>query len=315
MQQGPWWYKLPLPGVAALDIEAVVEQGRQRIQGRGRWHSADLSDFVGCYTCRRKGREIKFAIDAHDLKTIVSPAALDWCDIYFKANKWSNKTYPEKIVPIVNGNGFLRKRHMDYFRRLRQRPKKYDVIFIFRIWGGIEHNTRLFEVLSRLPVKKRLVAIFVEGVGATSEIHAARKRLERVGVTCTSELLTARHLWQELAAAKVVVFRAGKHLCIPWRMIDLLCMGACVVTDSDFFPDWPERLQPGKHYISSGIKRPVDTSLAPEEEYDKLERTVTALLQDDALQNVLRKNCVEYFRKHAAPRKVGAYIYSQLEQL
>ena len=196
------------------------------------------------------------------MKDIVGPDALDWCDIYFKANKWTGHVYPEKVVPVVNGNGFLRNRHLTRLRKMRHTPKPNDLLFISRVWGGIEHNVRLFEALAKLPCKKRLVAILVSDPGCAAETAGARKRLERVGVECTYDLIPIRKLWQLTAAAKIVVLRAGKYLCIPWRMIDLLCMGTCIVTDSEFYSNWPVPLEPGTHYVSCGIDRPADTAPA-----------------------------------------------------
>lgn len=312
VRNAPWWYTLSPSSITALDVEAVVEQLRPRLGGKRQWNSPDLSDFVGRYIWRHHDKTIKFAVDAHDLKDIVAPDALEWCDIYFKANKWVNREYPRKVVPIVNGNGFLRHRHLSQLRKARHTPKTNDIIFISRIWGGVEHNVRLFEELAALPCKKRLVAIFVSGAGSSVETEAAKKRLEQVGVECTYDLISVRQLWEETASSKIVVLRAGKHLCIPWRMIDLLCMGACIVTDSEFYPNWPESLEPDTHYVSSGIDRPADTSSASPGEYEKVAENIMAILKNDHEQNRLRENSAAYFDNHAAPVNVGGYILSQL---
>ncbi len=314
VRNSPWWYKL-LPAVPALDIDAVLELLRPRFGMKNRWNSPDLSDFTGCYRLQQAGKTIRFAIDAHDLKNIVAPDALAWADIYFKANMWRTESYPDKVVPIVNGNGFLRKRHLKKLQEYRKTAKTSDVIFISRIWGGVEHNVRLFETLAALPGKKRLVAIFVPGTATTAETEQAVQRLERVGVECTSELLSIKQLWQEMAAAKIVVLRAGKHMCIPWRMIDLLCMGCCIVSDADFFPQWPEELLPGTHYISAGLQRPADTSAASPEEFSKLRETLVQLQEDPEKQRKLRQNSADYYDRYAAPEKVGQYVLSQLTQL
>ncbi len=125
----------------------------------------------------------------------------------------------------------------------------------------------MFEALAALPYKKQLVAIFVEGAAEKKETEAAVQRLQKVGVSCTFDLMPAQDLWEQVAAARVVMLRAGKYLCIPWRMIDLLCLGACIVTDADFEPQWPVPLVEGEHYISGGIERPADTSAADRAEY------------------------------------------------
>ncbi len=315
VQDAPWWYNISPTSISALDVEAVVEQLRPRLGGTRHWNSPDLSDFVGCYTWHHHGKDIKFAIDAHDLQDIVSPRALEWCDLYFKANKWHNKQYPEKVVPIVNGNGFLRQRHLARLQAMRHVPKTNDLLFISRVWGGVEHNVRVFEALAELPCKKRLMAILVADPGCAAETEMAEKRLQHAGVECTYDLIPIRKLWQETAAAKIIMLRAGKYMCIPWRMIDLLCMGACMVTDSDFNPLWPEPLQPDVHYAGAGIDRPEDTSSAPREEYGRITATVSALLDDEEKQHRLRRNGAAYFDNHAAPLRVGEYILSQLGRL
>lgn len=312
VKKGPWWYKvLPSP-VVSLDFEAVCEQVRPRLGMNRAWNSSDLSDFSGSYIMQHGGKTIKFVIDAHDLKDIIAPEALDWCDIYFKANKWATEVYSEKVLPIVNGNGFLRQRHLKKLKKFRDFPKRNDIVFISRIWGGMEHNVKLFEELATLPGDKRLVAIFVKGNSSSYETKSAMKRLEQVGVDCTYDLMSINQLWKEMAQAKLVFLRAGKHMCIPWRMIDLLCMGSCIVTDSDFFPVWPEKLEPGVHYLTGGIDRPIDTSSASSAEYGKLREIIGAVLDDEDKQNQLRLNSSAYFDNHAAPDKVGKLILSCL---
>jgi glycosyltransferase involved in cell wall biosynthesis len=314
VRESPWWYKV-LPAIPALDVDGLLELLRPRFGLEQCWHSPDLSDFTGCYTLRHRGKTIKFAIDGHDLKDIVAPKALAWADVYFKANMWGSEEYPAKVAPIVNGNGFLRSRHLAKLRKLRRTARDNDVIFISRIWGGVEHNVRLFEELAALPGKKRLVAIFVAGTASSDETELARKRLERVGVECTSDLLSIEQLWQEMAASRIVILRAGKHLCIPWRMIDLLCMGACIVSDADFYPQWPERLAAGEQYVSAGVDRPADTSSASVVEFGKLGETVARLLEDEKEQKRLRQNSAAYFDNHASPERVGDYILSRITRL
>jgi len=313
VQKAPWWYKV-LPAITALDGDALLENLRPKFGMCQHWHSPDLSDFVGCYVLKHNGKKIKFAIDSHDLKDVMSEDALAWSDVYFKANKWDKERYPTKVVPIVNGNGFLRGRHLNNLKKYRNTPKKCDILFISRIWGGMEHNVKLFEELASLPGKKRLIAIFVSGTASSQETEDAKKRLEAVGVECTYDLFPITQLWQEIAASKLVFIRAGKYMCIPWRMIDLLCMGACIVTDSDFYPVWPEALKAGQHYVSANIHRPADTSSASFQEFEKIRATVLPLLEDESKQNQLRYNSASYYDNYANPVKVGKYILSQVLQ-
>lgn len=309
MAGGPWWYHvLPWPDLA-LDLENVSEKFRARFGFREHWDATDLEQFVGAYRWNsRNGSSVSFAIDAHDVKEVVSPTLLDSCDIYFKANKWRGQHYPEKVLPIVNGNGFLRERHLCQLKKLRETRKDNDLLFISRIWGGVEHNVRLFETLVSLPCTKRLIAILVKGAASDQETAEAKKRLTAVGVTCTSELLTTKELWRATASSRVVMLRAGKHMCIPWRMIDLLCMGTCIATDADFEPEWPEPLLPGVHYWSGGIPRPGDTSSAQLQNYAEFREKIADLLKREEAMVRMRKAAAEYFDRYAAPSKVGEYI-------
>jgi len=132
----------------------------------------------------------------------------------------------------------------------------------------------------------------VSGAASSEETEKARKRLEQVGVECTYDLLPIKQLWEEMASAKIIILRAGKHMCVPWRMIDLLCMGACIVTDSDFNPGWPQKLMAGKHYVSAGINRPVDTSAASTKEFEKIHETICRLRKE-----ILKKSYYKYTEK------------------
>ena len=313
VQGAPWWYRLvPKPDLA-LDFESIYQRLTASIGLGSQWDPTQVEQFVASYQCIVGHREVRFAIDSHDGKEIFSPELLESTDIYFKVNKWRGESYPDNVLPLVNGNGFLRHRHLDRLRAMRGTAKNRDFLFISRIWGGVEHNVRLFESLSTLPCRKRLMAIFVEGAAGKIETQRAIERLESVGVECSFKLLPIKNLWRETSESKVVMIRAGKYMCIPWRMIDLLCMGACLVTDGEFEPQWPEPLIEGTHYLSGGIKRPFDTSAANSEEYEKLADKVLQITRDEDSIRRLQRNSADYFDNHAAPQRVGEYILSCLK--
>lgn len=310
--QSPWWYKaVPSPDLA-LDVEAFYQQIRGWLGKERLWDRPLPEQFVATYRIQLRNRSIQFAIDSHDTKEIASPELLKNSDLYFKANKWKNETYPANVYPVVNGNGFLRPRHLAKLRAMRGKEKSNDFLFISRIWGGVEHNVRLFETLADLPCKKRLVAIFVQGTATDQATRQAVARLKKLGVHCAFSLVPVKKLWEEMATSRVVMLRAGKHMCIPWRMIDLLCMGACVVSDADFEPEWPAPLVPGQHYYSAGIQRPGDTSSASSDEYIKVKEAVAILLGNSKLRRALCRNSANYFDRYAAPEKVGEYILSKV---
>jgi hypothetical protein len=254
---------------------------------------------------------VRFAIDAHDRREIFDPEALDWADVYFKANLWPGDTYDPQVVPVVNGNGLLDRRHLEHLYSLRNEPKTVDVAYISNVWGGREHSLRVFERLAALDCSKDLLAILPEGFPA-EEDEASAERLRAAGVPVTREPLRPPELWQRLAQARLVPLRAGKHLCFSWRTIDLLAMGACIVFDALPPPRWPVPLEPGVHVADCGIPRPEDTEAAPEHEYDRVPAEIERLLAQPAEQESLRRAAARYFDEHAAPEPVARYVLESL---
>ena len=267
----------------------------------------------GRYRFLRDGGEVRIVIDAHDSPEITDPGGLEWGDLYFKANCWPDRSYPEKVRPCVNGNGELDRRRIHHLRSLRDTPKEFDLVFISRIWGGIEHNCRLFEALTKLPGPVRLLAVFpIIGGGYGKELAVARRRLEAVGVPCVDSGVSAKELWGLLARSRVVLLRAGKHLCLPWRTLDLLAMGSAVVVEADPRPRWPEPLVEGHHFVSPGLRRPVDTGPAPDADYERLPEVIAGLVADKSLRANLEQAGGEYFDRHASPEAVGRYLLKSI---
>lgn len=254
---------------------------------------------------------VRFAIDAHDGRGIFDPLALDWADVYFKANRWPGDSYDPKVLPIVNGNGLLDRRHIARLRALREQPKTVDIAYISNIWGGREHSLRVFERLAGLACTKDLLAILPRGFPA-EEDEANEARLRGAGVSVTREPITPRELWERLARARLVPVRAGKHLCFSWRTIDLLAMGACIVFDALPPPRWPIPLEPRVHVADCGIPRPENTDAAPEHEYDRVPLEIERLLGSPREQGALRQAAAHYFDAHAAPAAVARYALGAL---
>jgi hypothetical protein len=260
------------------------------------------SGHVGRYLASSPSGNIRFAIDARDNHRILDKDVLDWSDVYFKANRWPDFEYDAKVKPVVNGNGILDVRTVRRLRALRNIEKDVDVAFISRIWGGREHNIRLFEELARLDVRSDLLAILPSGPDA--EVAA---RLAQARVPTQDYMVSADALWQRIARAKVIVIRSGPHLCIPWRALDLLALGSCIVWDADPLPHWPVPLEPEVHWVSAGIERP--HSGEPERsEYAKLGAAVERLVGDAARARSLRMEAATYFDAHAAPERVAEYV-------
>jgi hypothetical protein len=304
------YYLLGLDEVARLRVRGLppVPGVRAKISLAYRFGRGDGETFVGRY--ERDG--VRFAIDAHDGRTVRDPEAHEWSDVYFKANRWPGDPYEPKVLPIVNGNGLVDRGRLRFLRSLRGHEKSVDVAYLSNVWGGREHSLRVFERLAALDCTKDLLAIFPEGFPA-AEDEANMERLRAAGVAVTREPVAPRELWQRLARARLVPLRAGKHLCVSWRMIDLLAMGACIVFDALPPPRWPVPIEPGVHVADCGIDRPEDTEAAPDAEYEKVPATIEALLAAPAQQQALREAAAGYFDEHAAPARVASYLLATLE--
>lgn len=271
------------------------------------------------YTIDCPSGATRFAIDASDSGELEAPHVTNKVHIYFKSNYWQSKDYPLVVRPIVNGNSNLTPRRLNRLSQLRSAPKHYDVVFISRVWGGIEHNVRCFETLNQIPGNNLLIALFTpQSASHDSDYEIqkrdARKRLERIGIRCLVGQIPLLKLWQLLAAGRIVFLRAGKHLCIPWRMLDLLAMGSVIVTDSVPYPTWPIPLTNELHYESLKIERPINTDAAPLDNYENARDVIDSLLLDKARRDLLASNAANYFDTYASPQSVGKYIKKCIQQ-
>jgi hypothetical protein len=237
------------------------------------------------------------------------PEALEWSDVYFKANRWPGDSYDPKVLPIVNGNGLLNRQKLARLRSLRAAPKEIDVAYVSNVWGGREHSLRVFERLAGLDCTKDLLAVFPEGF-PEAEDEENMERLRSHGVAVTRDPVHPHELWRRLARARLVPLRAGKHLCVSWRMIDVLAMGACIVYDALPPPRWPVPFEAGVHVADCGIERPDDTEAGPEAEYDKVPATIERLLGAPDEQQALREGAACYFDDHVAPGAVARHVLS-----
>jgi hypothetical protein len=285
----------PVPGVRA-QVSVAYRLGR-----------GDGEAYVGRY----ESGGVRFAIDAHDKREVRDAEALEWSDVYFKANRWPDDAYDERVRPIVSGNGLLDRGKIAHLRSLRSAPKEVDVAYVSNVWGGREHSLRVFERLAALDCSKDLLAIFPDGFPPEEDAENM-ERLRSQGIPVTREPVRPRELWRRLARARLVPFRAGKHLCWSWRTIDLLAMGACVVFDALPPPRWPVPVEPGVHVADCGIARPEDTEAAADREYDKVAETVERLLAAPEEQQALRAGAARYFDDHAAPARVAGYVLTQV---
>ena len=278
------------------------------------------SDHVGRYTFEFGEKQVKVAIDDADGRGIRDKGALEWSDIYFKANKWADIKYPEKVYPIVNGNGKLDSDKLDVLKQHRQTQKTVDLVYLSKIWSTqdsnpnvIEHQIRLFETLSSIECKKDLRAI-IAFKDAKLELKDYLKRLDIAGVQWSTSWgeITSPIFWQKLAQARVVFQRSGNHHCISWRMIDLCCMGACIVMDKAPYPQWPEPLRKGVHFVDCECGFNADYTLPPNECYAHIKGVITGLLEDEITLQRYRKESAAYYESYAAPKRVAAYIIDKV---
>jgi hypothetical protein len=250
--------------------------------------------------------EVGFLIDTHDKPEVRSPQLLEWGELYFKAQYWPGKEYPDRVRPIVRVSPFMSGR-IELLRELRSAEKEWDIVHVSKIWGGREHNIRLFEALSKLRCRKYLYAVFAQ----ESDKQYA-DRLDKAGVRWGFQALPIMDYWQLCASSRLAMVRTGKHGSVPWRVLELLAMGACPVFDHDPFPRWPVPLENGTNYLSLEIARPPDLSPGPVEDYERVPDMIGKILRNDQLLEQVRENNRHYFEKHASPSAVGEYIINTL---
>jgi hypothetical protein len=270
------------------------------------------------------GASVKVVIDPSDWRHLPEPASLDWSDVYFKTNRWPERSYPDKVRPLVNANGLLTPRSVDRLRLLRHERRDVDLVYWTRVWAPteegnysaaevdaiLEHQLRLFETLARLDCRSDLLAILPES--SCQRIDRARvvERLAAAGVSVRTGWgdIDSERFWCALARAKVVVLRPGNHLCISWRMFDLLAMGACVVCDGTPFPAWPAPLRSGFHYLDGGCRLDAEYRLPDVASYRGLNDAIEDLLARPGRQAGLRAAAGAYFDRHCTFDAIGRHL-------
>lgn len=296
--RGPAFYR-------ALDRLAGQFPGRRPLAGVYHTH-------VGQYLFQLGDRPVKVCIDAHDSQQLSSEPLVGWSDLYFKTNYATDEAYPEHVRPFYNGNPVILP-HLRYLRRLRAAPARYDLCFVVRIWGGangtekIEHVLRVLEAVARYPGPK-----FVLGFPVVGDIPAIRARLERAGIPHRTAKLSPRALWRIAAQSRLNLIRLGVEDCIPWRMVDLLAMGACTVLDQPPRTRWPRPLAEGEHFLSLDLAPPPGRALADEDAYRAIPDRLAALLADPATDAV-RRSAAAYFDQFLSPAAVGRQLCEAVE--
>ena len=282
------------------------------------------ADHVGRYVFQFNSNSIKVCIDSADGKDIRDTLAYDWSDIYFKTNKWTNYNYPANVLPLTNGNGLLTAEKIAQIKLRRKRDKEIDLIFMTNIYessnkdvfhNNIEHHVRLFETLARLDCTKFLKAVIPAGL-PDNVMGKYLARLDRAGVPWSRSWdgMSSLEFWDNLARAKLVFLRPGKHGSISWRMTDLLCMGACIVCDLAPYPEWPVPLVAGRNFVDCGCGLGRDESLPPIERYNNIRAVIERLLLNQSTMDDVANENRDYFDAHGSPSSVADYIVNTVKR-
>jgi hypothetical protein len=281
---------------------------------------------VGRYTFHfpQQTSPLRIAIDAHDARDIRDPQAYDWSHIYFKVNRWTSLDYGPKVRPLVTGNGALNYTRIARLVALRNQPKTLDLVCIAKLWPSrpsdstywnpVEHLVKVFETLARLPCRSYLRAI-VPQLKGESFPQRFLDRLADAGVQVTETNVTIKELWDATSAARLAFLRPGKHLCISWRMIDHLAMGACTVCDRAPYAEWPVPLRLDYEFTECGCGIGYDETLPDDDDYARIADTVMALLADRERAAGIRRMAAAYFDHHLAPKQVAHYLVATAGQI
>src|SRR5680860_1223420 len=108
--------------------------------------------------------------------------------------------------------------------------------------------------------------------------------------------------------ARVAFLRPGKHLCVSWRMIDHLAMGACTVCDRAAYSQWPVPMRAGREFVNCEIGIDHDESLPDIADYECIAATVMALVRDEDRAASVREASAAYFDRHATPKRIARYV-------
>lgn len=302
-----------LPGLMKVGVGAALDRvaaavGGHRLPPSGRFHS-----LAGQYEFDfRTGERLRLVVDAQDGGEVADPALLASCDVYAKSNYRPAIGYPDRVVPVCNGNPLVLP-HLAELSRLRRSPPVRDLCFVVRVWGGrdeaagVEHNLRLLEAVNRVDCRKYLLAYLVAG-----DLGGQEARLRKQGIPTTRTPIPLKTLWEISASSRINVIRLGMHNCVPWRFMDLLAMGACVALDQPPQTLWAPPLIDGEHALDLGAATDPGSPVAAGADYERIPARLERFLGGgDRLQRV-RDGAARYFDAHAQPVAVGRYLLARV---
>ncbi len=285
----------------------------------------ETTNHIAQYIFRFENGSVRVAIDIADGRNLHNQEVVDWSEVYFKCNAWPSIDYPHKVLPLVNGNGSLSEEKINRLVNLRKIPKAYDLVYWSRVWAapgndpdnnGVEHNIRLFEALAKVKGNKNLLAVFPESMDDTG-LQAYRDRLDTAGVLWQRGWgnINSKILWENLANARVNFLRPGNHLCISWRMMDLLAMGACIMVDGVPCPQWPVRLEDNINYVNADCTLTENYQLPDEKDYVRMTHLITELIEDTEKTKTIAENNARYFDESADLKPVSNYIIREVSRV
>ena len=290
-------------------LHRLLDRIAVAIAGPTKTPSGLFHNVVGQYLFKSKdGKECKVCIDGSDSCEISHQGLVDWSDIYFKINGSRARHYPEKILPMFNGDPRVLQ-EIARLRSFRTMQKRYDVCFIVRVWGGtneiegIEHSVRMLEALARAKCKTYLAPFLVAG-----DIRELGRRLASRGIPATTSPTPVGELWRIAAQSRLTVIRLGNHYCIPWGMTAALAMGGCLALDRPPYTVWPEPLLENTNFLSLDLDVGLGKPLASDDQYSAIPGKIERWLSDDERINRISRQNADYFDRFLAPEKVGGYI-------
>ena len=299
-------------GFISKKIKRSVDFTMEFLYKRRKTPSGVFNSLVGQYIIEfSDGKIVKICIDARDAALFVDEELLNWSDIYFKTNFSSSIKYNDKVRPLYVASQHVFP-NIERLKNLRNFESIYDLAFIVRVWGGenetdgIEHNIRLLESVVKVKCNKIVVAYLVAG-----NIEQLTRRLEKIGVLCITNPYSLTKLWEVSSLSKLNIIRLGMHYCIPWRMHDLLAMGACPVLDQSPLTHWLEPLTENKNYfqLDCPVKKGFD--IASEEGYQNIPLKIEKLLSNQEAIDLVKNENSKYFDRHLSPEKIASQIITE----
>ena len=283
-----------------------------------KWVGGDnrpIASLVGEYVFSLEdGKKIRMCVDSHDSGEVNSQELALGSDVYLKTNYWPTVHYADNVIPFFNCNPLLLE-NFEILRPLREQRQEFDISFIVRVWGGKnevegnEHCLRLLEAVAKARAKKYLLAYLVGG-----DIKEMSRRLRQSGIPFTTEPISRRKLWEITARSKLTIIRLGMHHCVPWRMSDVLALGACTLLDQPPRTVWPVPLVAGTHFLSLDVETTTAQPVASDTQYEVIPDLLENYLTKDEQRLEMSRAAVKYFEDWLTPKSVGQRICESVQQ-